>query len=185
MTLRYTNLRRKDNSQVYIPNSRVLEQPVANYSRRKARLLEVTIKLKNGTSVAIIREALRRLETQLQILHPDVLSHYNHSAGAEKTGSVPVKADQPKAQFFAGLGKLCMSRPPLTDPFVASWMEILLVMTVSGNSLGEEGFLKVKTEMLLRAREILEELQIEVVDETSKSRMVDVNRVSFSSLQSS
>ncbi|GBG25507.1 Small-conductance mechanosensitive channel [Hondaea fermentalgiana] len=75
ITLRTTKLQRPDKSIIYVPNSRVLEQPVTNFSRGSTRLLEVRMKLSPETPGAKIRKLLSELEHTLQTLHPALTSH--------------------------------------------------------------------------------------------------------------
>ena len=108
-------MRRTDNAQVFVPNSRVLEQPVANFSRRKSRLMEIRLRVEKKTTSEQLRKALSLLETQIKSLHPDLLSHYSRTGVDNPPTESLTKAETPQeshdmagvtgSNFFAGLCK--------------------------------------------------------------------------------
>ena len=75
VTLRITTIQRADKSLAFIPNSRIMQQPVFNLSRRKLRRLEIRVQLSHKTPVAKIRLLLRELERSLRSLHPSLVTH--------------------------------------------------------------------------------------------------------------
>jgi len=80
ITLRTTTLRREDDSVVYIPNSRMMDQVVTNCSARRHRLLEVRIALDRNAATGNIRALMRQLDLSLQSLSPNLLSHVSNVA---------------------------------------------------------------------------------------------------------
>lgn len=157
VTLRFTRLRRPDNVHVFIPNSRVLEQAVCNYSRRSTRIIQIKLQVSRTTSVKQLRSAIKSLELQIPNLHPDLMSHYDAKLSSRGPADAELKPDSISSSFFAGL---------------SDWMEIAVLVKVGGDSLHEEEFSKLKTELLLRIREVLEDLKIEIVGEKILSRNV-------------
>jgi small-conductance mechanosensitive channel len=75
ITLRTTTLRRDDHSVAYVPNSRMMDQPVTNCSARRHRLLEVRVALDRETPTAQVRALIRQIDLALQTLHPSMTAH--------------------------------------------------------------------------------------------------------------
>mmetsp|Transcript_19599 Transcript_19599/g.25413 ORF Transcript_19599/g.25413 Transcript_19599/m.25413 type:complete len:453 (+) Transcript_19599:120-1478(+) len=132
VTLRHTKVRRADNAIVYVPNSRVLEHPVANYSDRESRLLEIRLKISQDTPAAKIRELLSELERVLHSLHPTLTSH---------------PKNQHSGDFFVALGGL---------------FEVLIWTYTNVDDLSDKPHSVIKTEIMLAVRETFENLGVEI-----------------------
>jgi len=132
VTLRHTKVRRADNAIVYVPNSRVLEHPVANYSDRESRLLEIRLKISQDTPAAKIRELLSELERVLHSLHPTLTSH---------------PKNQLSGDFFVALGGL---------------FEVLIWTYTNVDDLSDKPHSVIKTEIMLAVRETFENLGVEI-----------------------
>lgn len=137
ITLRTTKLQRPDKSIVYIPNSRVLEQPVINFSRGTTRLLEVRMKLSPETRGDQIRKLLSALEHTLQTLHPSLTSHpvnQNHGKLGDAT------------EFYVVLDQM---------------FEVLIWTHTSGNDTEDKRHADIQSEIMLAVSETMANLGIE------------------------
>ena len=75
ITLRTTKILRADNSIAIIPNSRLLEQPVANLSQRDMNVIVLRTPLDHTAPVDTVRMLLTQVEKALQSLHPSITAH--------------------------------------------------------------------------------------------------------------
>ncbi len=143
-TLRVTCLERPDKSRVYIPNSRIMEQPVANFSRRKTRLLEVRVKLDPNTPPQKIRHLIASLEHSFKTLHPSLTSH-------------------PKNRFYLQQG----SQTGGADFFVVldNLFELLVWAHVSEDEKNEKPFRDIQTEVMLAVKREMQILGISSDDD--------------------
>ena len=130
VTLRHTTLRREDNSLVTVPNSRILEQPVANYSKRETRLLEIRLKVRPDTPASKLRQLVRELERVLQGLHRTLTSHPKN----------PLEGD-----FFVAL---------------AGMFEVLIWTYTSGEEVEQKAHADIKTEIMIEVTETFERLGV-------------------------
>ena len=75
ITLRSTKIIRSDNSVAIIPNSRLLEQPVANLSQRDCNVIVLKTLIDHHTPVDTVRMLLTQVEKTLETLHPNIVAH--------------------------------------------------------------------------------------------------------------
>jgi len=139
ITLRTTVMERPDKSLVYIPNSRVLDQPVANFSRRKTRLLEVRMRLSPKTSGSDIRKLIAELEHTMQTLHPSLTSHASNPYHNRQN-------ELGAPEFFVVLDQM---------------FEILVWTHTSGFVREAKSHSEIQSEIMLAVTEIMERLGIE------------------------
>jgi len=150
--LRSTILLRPDNSLVYVPNARVMEQSVVNLSHRKKRLLEVRIQLSRSTAVEKIRELIRMMEHKLRSLHPMLTSHTSNKLYQESGND----------SFFVVLD---------------SMFEVLVwtYTTLSDDRQGETFHRVLESEVVLTISETMEALQIKPVTDYEVSYRQDIH----------
>lgn len=105
MTLRSTTLERDDNSLCFVPNGRLLEQPVVNFSRRKQDVVQIRIKLDTTTPPDKIRTLIREVDISLQTLNTDLTSHAvsQWQASQKREGVDSFTQTQESRKFLVGL----------------------------------------------------------------------------------
>lgn len=144
VTLRYTTLRREDNSLVTVPNSRILEQPVANYSKRETRLLEIRLRVKPTTPASKLRQLVRELERVLQGLHQTLTSHPKNALEGE---------------FFVALDGM---------------FEILIWTYTSGEEVEQKAHADIKTEIMIEVTETFERLGVKMESSAVEHRNPEI-----------
>mmetsp|Transcript_15092 Transcript_15092/g.24527 ORF Transcript_15092/g.24527 Transcript_15092/m.24527 type:complete len:500 (-) Transcript_15092:101-1600(-) len=153
ITLRATQILRRDKSIVYIPNGRVLEQPLSNYSRRKKRLISIRMQLSHYTKGKDIRKLLTELEYCLQTLHPDLTAHQSNRYHDDPTNV--------GSNLFVVLDNM---------------FEILVWAYVSGDEKDEKAFTEIQSEVMLSITETMNRLGIQPASEAERSSRRDLPR---------
>jgi small-conductance mechanosensitive channel len=138
ITLRSTALQRADNSIVFVPNSRVMEQPLTNLSRRRSRLIEIRVQLSRKTPAALLRKLIGELERALRALHPSLTSHPANRVGNQTS-------EDGGAEIFVVLD---------------SMYELLVWTSASGREREEKPFADIQSEVMLAVTEKMDELGV-------------------------
>eukprot|EP00924_Labyrinthula_sp_SR-Ha-C_P006337 snap_masked-scaffold_31-processed-gene-3.20-mRNA-1 protein AED:1.00 eAED:1.00 QI:0/0/0/0/1/1/6/0/416 len=229
VTLRYTRLTKHDKTSVFIPNSRVLEQPVVNLSRRKTRLLQVKVSVKPNVSGEKLREAVKNIESSVKVLHPSFTSHYsNQKLDEDENGfTQPMyKTSNPANQYMLDINEAggenkglhttqnireakkqrYLSKENTIQPEIfvglSGWYEILVSATILGSThkkntsshflipsrlqnldheeiADDNSYIKFRTEIFLRVKEILEEMDLEIIKHHSTLDSITDDSTSF------
>lgn len=138
ITLRATTLQRADNSIVFVPNSRVMEQPLTNLSRRRSRLIEIRVQLSRKTPAALLRKLIGELERALRALHPSLTSHPANRVGHQAS-------EDGGPEVFVVLD---------------SMYELLVWTSASGREREEKPFADIQSEVMLAVTEKMDELGV-------------------------
>lgn len=146
VSLRYTTVVSLDGTTLYVPNSFFLYKPMINFSQRPKRDIDIRVRVSHSTSVPALRECLEHLEKMLQSLHVGLTSHEESLADLRHGDKWP--------RFF----------------FVA--MEELFEIRVYSYSeeLDSRKFAMIKSEVWLAVMEIMEELGIEVLSDSTSDQ---------------
>jgi small-conductance mechanosensitive channel len=151
ITLRATTLQRADNSIVFVPNSRVMEQPLTNLSRRRSRLIEIRVQLSRKTPAALLRKLIGELERALRSLHPSLTSHPANRVGHQAS-------EDGGPEVFVVLD---------------SMYELLVWTSASGREREEKPFADIQSEVMLAVAEKMDELGVRrASDEELNARAV-------------
>ncbi|MDR0314990.1 MAG: mechanosensitive ion channel family protein [Oscillospiraceae bacterium] len=71
ITMRSTRIRTAENSVIIIPNSKLVEEPITNWSKIKKRLVDFTAKLSCNEDTSSVIECIEKIKDMLNE-HPDV-----------------------------------------------------------------------------------------------------------------
>lgn len=143
VSLRYTTVVSMDGTTLYVPNSFFLYKPMINFSQRPKRDIDIRVRVARSSPVPALRECLERLERMLQSLHVGLTSHEESLADLRH-------GDKRQRFFFVAMEELYEIR-------VYSYSE----------ELDSRKFAMIKSEVWLAVMEIMEELGIDVLSDSS------------------